>query len=169
MRSKATVRTLLLGLGMLVFTALPAQSQETGRVTGLVTAEDGRVLEGAQVFIEGTRIGALSTLQGRYLLINVPVGEHVVRVDMLGFRSAEATITVAAGGTAQADFTLSETAVLLDEIVVTGIAADVRAKEVGNSIEAVTRADFENKPVFNPEEILQGRAPGVTVTSAVTS
>jgi TonB-linked SusC/RagA family outer membrane protein len=164
MKTPASVRAFVFGLAVaLLFTALPATAQETGRVTGLVTSSSGRVIDGAQVYIEGTRIGALSTNEGRFLLLNVPPGDHVLRVDMIGFRTSEQTITVAAGGTATADFVLSETAVAIDEIVVTGTAAAVRAKEVGNSLEAITSAEFENLPVTNPEDILQGRAPGVTV------
>lgn len=163
MRPTATARASLLGLGMLLLAALPVASQETGRITGMVTASTGRAVDGAQVYIEGSRIGALSTQEGRYLLLNVPPGSYTLKVDMLGFRTATQTVTVAAGETATADFTLSETAVAIDEIVVTGTAADIRAKEVGNSLEAITSQDFENLPVANPEDILQGRAAGVTV------
>ena len=64
---------------------------------------------------------------------------------------------------ATADFSLNETALALDEIVVTGTAAAVRAKEVGNSLDAITSRELQNIPVRNSEDILAGRAPGVTV------
>ena len=164
MKTPVSVRASLLGFAVMLLAALPATAQETGRVTGVVTSTGtGRVIDGAQVYIEGTRIGALSTAEGRYLLLNVPVGEHTVRVDMLGFRAATQQITVSAGGTISADFSLSESAVAIDEIVVTGTAAQVRAREVGNSIEALTSREFENLPVINTAEVLQGRAAGVTV------
>ena len=141
-------------------------AQETGRITGTVTAAATmRPLDGAQVSIEGTGMGALANAQGRYLILNVPAGQHTVRVTMLGFGTTTQTVTVPAGQTVEASFSLSETALALDEIVVTGTAAEVRAKEVGNSLDAVTSREIENLPVTNTQDILGGRAPGVTVMS----
>ena len=148
----------------LVTAAAPAAAQETGRVTGVVrAAETQRPLSGAQVYIQGTRIGALTSAEGRYLITNVPVGTHEVRVTLLGYSESATTVSVGAGQTATADFTVTETAVSLEGIVVTGTAAEVRAREVGNALDAVTSREFQNIPVTNPENILAGRIPGLTV------
>jgi TonB-linked SusC/RagA family outer membrane protein len=122
-----------------------------------------RPVEGAQVSIEGTGMGGLANAQGRFLLLNVPAGTHTVRVTMIGYGTARQQVTVTGGGVANVEFQLTETALSLDEIVVTGTAAEVRAKEVGNSLDAVTSRDIENIPLRNSEDILAGRAPGVTV------
>jgi TonB-linked SusC/RagA family outer membrane protein len=146
--------------------AAEVAAQETGRITGTVTnAANARPLDGAQVSIDGTTLGALANAQGRYLILNAPAGTHTLRVTMIGFGTERQEVTVTAGGSATADFQLSETALALDEIVVTGTAAEVRAKEVGNSLDAVTSREIENVPVRNPEDILAGRAPGVTIMS----
>ena len=168
MKPRATVR---MALGLACTFALsaallvqPLSAQETGRITGQVTsAQNMRPLDGAQVSIEGTGMGGLANAQGRYLLLNVPAGTYTVRVTMIGFGSARQQVTVAAGQVATVDFSLTETALALDEIVVTGTAAEVRAKEVGNSLDAVTSREIENIPLRNSEDILAGRAPGVTV------
>lgn len=151
-------------LALLCALALPASGQETGRITGTVTsAQNMRPLEGAQVSIEGTGLGGLANAQGRYLLLNVPAGSYSVRVTLIGHGTIRQDVTVVAGEVATVNFALSETALALDEIVVTGTAAEVRAKEVGNSLDAVTSRDIVNAPVRNSEDILAGRAPGVTV------
>lgn len=143
-----------------------AVAQDTGRITGVVTAAGTmRPLDGAQVTIAGTGMGALTNAQGRYLILNVPAGQHTVRVTTLGYSTVDQTTTVQAGGTAEVSFTIEETALALDEIVVTGTAAEVRAKEVGNSLDAVTSRDIENLPVSNTQDILAGRAPGVMIMS----
>jgi TonB-linked SusC/RagA family outer membrane protein len=142
----------------------PVNAQETGRITGQVTsAQNMRPLDGAQVSIEGTGMGGLANGQGRFLLLNVPAGTHTVRVTMIGFGTTRQQVTVVAGQVATADFSLNETALALDELVVTGTAAEVRAKEVGNSLDAVTSREIQNIPLRNSEDILSGRAPGVTV------
>jgi TonB-linked SusC/RagA family outer membrane protein len=166
MHSRATVRGLLSLLALVALTAfgMPLDAQETGRITGtVVSAANMRPLDGAQISIEGTGMGALANAQGRYLVLNVPAGTYTVRVTMIGFATTQQQVTVTAGGTATADFRLTETALALEELVVTGTAAEVRAKEVGNSLDAVTSREIENVPVRNSEDILAGRAPGVTV------
>jgi len=163
MRSPS-VRSLLLLVGALLFIAAPLQAQDTGRITGTIVADGtNRPLSGAQVFLEGTRVGALANAAGRFLLLNVPAGTHTIRVDLIGFTQESQSVTVAAGGSATADFVLTETAISLDEIVVTGTAAEVRAKEIANSLDAVTSRDIEVQPVTSTENILGGRVPGVTV------
>jgi hypothetical protein len=144
---------------------LPATAQETGRVTGQITsAQTMRPLDGAQVSIEGTGMGGLANAQGRYLLLNVAPGTYTIRTTIIGYATARQQVTVVAGEVATVDFQLAETALSLDELVVTGTAAEVRAKEVGNSLDAVTSREIENIPVLrNSEDILAGRAPGVTV------
>ncbi|MGD8322239.1 MAG: TonB-dependent receptor plug domain-containing protein, partial [Gemmatimonadota bacterium] len=168
MRPRATVARALgllpaLALASVVLTQ-PVAAQETGRITGQVTtAQNMRPLDGAQVAIQGTGMGGLANSQGRYLILNVPPGTYTVRVTMIGYGTTQQQVTVVAGQMATADFQLQETALSLDEIVVTGTAAEVRAKEVGNSLDAVTSRELQDIPVRNSEDILQGRAPGVTV------
>jgi TonB-linked SusC/RagA family outer membrane protein len=143
----------------------PARAQETGRIVGRVTsAATMRPLGGAQVFVSNLRIGALTNEDGRFLILNVPVGTHPIRVEIIGYERVGQEVTVTANGTATVDFNLAETAVSLEEIVVTGTAAEVRAREVGNSLDAITSRQIENIPVSNTENILSGRIPGVTVS-----
>jgi TonB-linked SusC/RagA family outer membrane protein len=155
-------------VGLLAFgDAASVAAQQTGTVTGRVLAETtNRPLAGAQVVIEGLRIGVLAGADGRYTIPNVPVGSRSIRVEIIGFAAESETVNVTAGGTATLDFTLRETAVSLEEIVVTGTAAEVRAREVGNALDAITSRDIENVPVTNPENIIGGRIPGVTVVQA---
>jgi TonB-linked SusC/RagA family outer membrane protein len=156
-----------LALALAVLFASDLAAQETGRVTGRVTAAATlQPLTGAQVFVSGLRLGALTNDDGRYVILNVPAGSHTIRVDIIGYGSSEQTVTVTAGGTVTTDFSLAQTAVALEEIVVTGTAAEVRAREVGNSLDAITSRQIENLPVTNPENILGGRIPGVTVVQS---
>jgi TonB-dependent starch-binding outer membrane protein SusC len=148
----------------LAASANQALAQETtGRIQGTIVAEGtNRPLIGAQVLVEGTGIGNLTNETGQYVLNGVPPGQHVLRVQLIGFGGDEQTVTVVAGQTVTADFTLSETAVALDQIVVTGTAAQTRRKEIGNSVATISARSIENVPVTNASDVLAGRAPGVT-------
>jgi TonB-dependent starch-binding outer membrane protein SusC len=151
-------------LAVLLAGAAPLAAQGSGSVQGVVVDQKTRApLVGAQVYVQGTNLGTLTNEEGRYLLLNVPPGAHRVRVQRIGYSMVDQAVTVEAGAAATANFQLAETALALDEIVVTGTAATVRKKEVGNSMEAITAREVRNAPVANSQDVLQGRAPGVTI------
>lgn len=143
--------------------AVPSQAaaQGNGTVVGTVTdAQSNRPLESVQVFIEGTGIGALTNASGRYLLLNVPAGTHPVSARLVGYREATNNVTVSAGDRAVADFTLAQTAIELNEIVVTGAGVATEKRKLGNTIASIDLANLEDAPVQSFSELVQGREPG---------
>ncbi|MBX6362411.1 MAG: TonB-dependent receptor [Gemmatimonadetes bacterium] len=146
-------------------TAAAAQS-EAGRIQGrVVDALSQRPLNGAQVFVEGTGRGTLTDGRGQYVLSGVPAGAVTVRVQMLGYSEQARAVEVRAGQTATADFGMTEAAISLDEVVVTGTAVAARKREVGNSVASINAQQLERTPVQGVQEVLQGRAAGVSVMS----
>lgn len=154
----------LVASAVLLVGAAALEAQELGRITGEVrTSPAARPLEGAQVSLEGTAMGSLTNEQGRYLILNVPPGDYAVRVTMLGYGTERQEVTVRPGSSVVADFNLNVTALALDEIVVTGTAAEVRAKEIGNAVDAISGREIQTMAIRNTEEVLAGRIPGVTM------
>ena len=162
-----TIRLLSRAIALLVLLAAPAApalGQAAGSITGqVIDATTSRPLVGAQIYIPGTGIGGLSNAEGRYLLTNVPPGEHVVRVELLGYGRSDQTLNVAPGQTAQANFDLRRSAIELGEIVVTGAGEATERRRIGNVIETVNTADLLVAPVRTVSEVLQARTPGVVV------
>ena len=142
----------------------PFQVAQTGVVTGQVTdAATGRPLSGAQISIPGTGTGGLSAPDGRFRIANVPARSVEVRAEMIGYATITQTLNVVAGQTHTLDFALSQEALALDEIVVTGTAGQARRREVGNAISQIS-VDNVVEPIASIENLLQGRAPGMRVT-----
>ena len=162
--ARGIVRHSLTGAALLVLAAVPLQAQQqTGRIQGVVLSAGTRTpLVGAQVHIPGTSLGTLTNEQGRYVLANVPAGQTTVRVQVLGYDTQQRPVMVVAEQAVSADFELTETAVALDEIVVTGTAVETRRKEIGNSVASIGSREIENLPVTNAQQVLAGRAAGVT-------
>ncbi|SVC15070.1 uncharacterized protein METZ01_LOCUS267924, partial [marine metagenome] len=134
-----------------------------GSLTGLVTdAASGRAMSAAQVFIAGTGLGSLTNASGRYLIVNVPAGQHTLRVELIGYAASEQTVNVSEGSATAADFQLEEVALALDEIVVTGTAGQARRREVGNTI-AQVKIDEIAEPVAGIGELLQARVTGARI------
>ena len=62
-------------------------SQSSGKIAGTVLNEEGAPLGGANVIIEETSYGSASDENGKYYILDVPVGTHTVRVDYIGYKS----------------------------------------------------------------------------------
>jgi TonB-linked SusC/RagA family outer membrane protein len=143
---------------LLVVPHLGAQ-QVTGRV---VDQRTGQPIPAVQVFIAGSGIGALSQQNGRYLLLNVPAGTHTLTAERIGYRSSTAQVTVAAGQTAVQDFTLTEEALGLDEIIVTGTPGGTQRRAIGNSVAAVAASEItETVAVSTVQDLMGSRTPGL--------
>jgi TonB-linked SusC/RagA family outer membrane protein len=155
--------------GLMLASAVPAAAQSTGTVTGRVLdAATQQPLVGAQISIGGTGLGGLAGNDGTFRIANVPAGTHAVRAQMIGYSSQETRVTIAAGQTATANFTLATSAISLDAIVVTGTSGQGQARRtLGNSMSSVDAAKVtEVTPISNVRQLIQGRTPGVTLTNS---
>ena len=166
---RSTSRSTLFAAALAAALALvpaEAQGQATGTVTGRVT--DGRTgapIEAAQIFLPGLNLGALSGANGRFLIVGVPVGTHQLRAERLGFAAHTQHVNVAAGQPVATDIGLSQQAIGLDEIVVTGEAGAARQREIGNSIASVKMGNLVEPP-RNVQEMLGGRVAGAVITES---
>lgn len=148
----------------LLFAANAGAQQVTGTVTD---EQSGQPLAGVQVFIVGSGVGALTQQDGRYLLQDVPVGTHALRVVQIGYATATQEVTVAADATAVQDFALSLEALGLDEIVVTGTPGGTQRRAIGNTVASVQAGDITEQVEFNDVEGLLGqRVPGLQLSRA---
>ena len=163
-RSARGLTGLVVALVMTVFGASDIAAQNTGTVTGLVRdAVTLSPLAGAQVSIGDTGLGGLVNNVGRFLVLNVPAGQHTMTVQLIGYGESSQTVTVAAGQTATVDFTLREQALSLEGVIVTGTAGQARRREVGNQISAVSSGDIELAAVTDMGDVLQGRVTGIQI------
>jgi hypothetical protein len=98
----ALLVVLLLSLPLSLFAA-------GGTVTGKITdAATNDVLPGANVTIEGTRMGAATGTNGMYSISNVPAGTHTLVVSFMGYKSQKMEVTVQDGAKSVTDFVLEK-------------------------------------------------------------
>ena len=153
--------------GLLLLPASAAAMQAQGIVTGVVTDEDTqRPLVGVQVYVPDSQLGTVTNQDGRYLL-NLPLGEHVLRAEQIGYASIEQSVTVTADQATAVDFALATVALDLEEIVVSVDAVAARRMEFGTDIERFdAAAEVERAAVASMSDLLTGRAAGVDVQMA---
>ena len=138
----------------------------TGTITGRVTAAaSGEPVQGATVRVGNTRLGAATDADGKYRIQNVPEGSQVVTITRIGFARDSQTVTVAAGQTATADFSLHEVAVRLSEVVSIGYETQSR-RDLTGAVASVTAADIKQAPDIQLDQALTGKAPGVTIVTS---
>ena len=130
-------------------------SQKT--ISGVVTdADNNEPLIGANVLIAGSSTGTITDIDGSYSL-DLPAGADAIVVSYAGYTDQEVTV----GDRTVVDVSLSAGA-LLDEIVVVGYGT-VRKRDVTGSVASLKEEDFNQGIIVNPDQLIQGRVPGVNV------
>jgi hypothetical protein len=134
-------------------------TQETGTIVGHV-AEGGtnQPLAGVQMFVAGTNLGTITNREGRYVITNVPAGEHEVRATLIGYSAERRTVTVSPGASAVADFLLRQSAIELEGLVATATGRAQRRREVGSTVATINVEAVNLAPVQTFSQLLQGRA-----------
>lgn len=151
-----------LGAIVVALVALPALAvgQERGSVTGQVVAGDTQQpLQGVDVSIPQLGIGTMTDERGRFLLNNVPFGEHEIQFNYIGYSQATQTITVGAQ-MAPLMITLQVDALRLDELVVIGYGQE-RRRNVAGATASMAQTQVEELPITSVNQALQGRLTGV--------
>ncbi len=137
-------------LALLATTALFAQN----KVTGTVTDDIGPVI-GASVMEKGTSNGAITDLDGNYV-ITVKPGATLV-FSSIGYAMQEIVV----GSQSVINVKLSEDAEFLDEVVVVGYGTMKKSDVAGASVSMKEDA-IKGSIITNLDQSLQGRAAGVT-------
>lgn len=143
---------------MLLFSASVTLAQVT--VSGTVTsATDGATLPGVNILEEGTSSGTSTDSNGQYE-IEVSGPDAVLRFTYIGFVPQEVEV----GDQTTIDVELEQDVETLEDVVVVGYG-EQSAETLTSSISSVSSDDFQNSPSASSDQLLQGRAAGVQVSS----
>ncbi|WP_158826664.1 SusC/RagA family TonB-linked outer membrane protein [Mucilaginibacter lacusdianchii] len=137
---------------------------QTGSITGKVLDEKGETLPGVSVSIVGTTQGGTSDVNGVYRINNVRLGTYTVSAAFVGYTALKKSVTVTTGATVSTNFQLTPESKALNEVVVIGYGTQTR-KDVTGAVTTVTSRDFQKGVITTPEQLIAGKAAGVSVTS----
>lgn len=152
-----------ISLLLFLFSASVAFAQ-SGTLTGTVTdARTGETLPGVNVLITELERGASTNVSGEFSISNIPYDTYNIRVTYIGYESQSRELEIDAE-VVELNIAMAEDLVGMDEVIVTGYTDQSRNKITG-SITTITSKDFELIPVATFEQRLQGRTPGVFITS----
>jgi TonB-linked SusC/RagA family outer membrane protein len=146
---------LILCIIVLATTRLFAQ---THTVTGTVTAkDDGMPVIGASVLVKGTTTGTQTDVRGKYTL-SVPIG-GVLTFSFVGYAPQQVPITDNV-----INVVLLPENLHLGEVVVTGYQTKTRADN-NSAVSIVDPKAIADKPIPGIDNLLQGQAAGVQITT----
>ncbi len=128
-------------------------------VTGKVSDNNGRGLPGVSVSVKGTTRGTNSDADGNYK-IGVPANAVLV-YSFVGFETQNITVA----GKSVVNVTLLEDNKTLNEVVVIGYGTAMK-KDLTGAVNSIGTKDFNKGITTSPEQLLQGRVPGVAITQS---
>lgn len=145
-----------------------AAKAQTNRytITGKVTEDATKApIPGAGVKVQGTNFAVAANSDGTYSLVaNLAPGSYQVSVTFIGYKTSTKQITLGSNNNVTADFTLSQDAMGLDEVIVTGTSQGTTRKQLGSYVSTVKGDDLNRAPSGNALASLQGKTPGAQIS-----
>jgi TonB-dependent starch-binding outer membrane protein SusC len=153
MRKLKSSRLLSL-LVALFFITQSAFSQS--KVTGRVTDGAGKGIPGVTVSIKGTATATQTDENGKFSL--VAPGNAILVLSSVGYTSTEVPIQ----GRSNIETTLGTHEASLNEVVVIGYGT-ARRRDLTGAVSTVTEKNFNKGTYTAPDQLIQGKVPGVQV------
>jgi len=151
----------------LLFLALPAAIlAQSGKITGtLYDADSGETLIGATVGILGTTQGAITDIDGKFLMLNVAPGSYTLQARYIGYATVVVQeVIVRTDLTTTQDFNLAPESFEGEEVVVIARRQTV-IKDITSSEARVSSDEIAKLPVQEVADVIQLQA-GVNVSNS---
>ena len=145
------LKSLVLGT-LLMCSASVIIAQEMRTVSGTVTDETGFGIPGVNVFIQGTTIGTVSDVDGRYSL---EVGDgNVLEFRYIGYNTYTVTVNL---GTDVYNVQLVPDTEKLDEVVVVGYGIQKKS-DLSSAVSTIKAEDANKIAAASPGQMIQGHS-----------
>jgi len=147
--------------------------QRPGTLRGVVRTSDGKPAAFVSVAVPKLGKGANTNEDGSFEIKGVEPGSHLLQVSFVGLQPQQQTVVVTAGQSTTADFTLTESAADLNEVVVTGTSvinlpataskADIAPLDLPQSLGVVTSTVIADQQINRLGDALRN-VSGVSLT-----
>lgn len=121
-------------------------------VNGKVLQSDGQPIEGAFVRVLNTNVGTVTDAAGSFSL-NLAAGKSDILITAIGYADLNKSVTVAAGSNEELSFALAESAIRLDDIVVTAEKEEGDLLRVPYSISALSSRKVNEYRIWNSKDV----------------
>lgn len=128
----------------------------TGKITGVVTdAQTKEPLVGVSVSVEGTNLGAITDQDGKYIILNVPVGTYTLKMTAVGYASLEVSnVRVSVDLATYQDQELSSKATDLGKTIEVRAEVPLVIKDKTTSVNIVSGEELQALPTRGFEQVV---------------
>lgn len=144
---------LLMGAGLFGYSQTPV------KVSGTVTDDNGAPLAAVTVSLKGSKTITTTDADGRFS-IDVPDARGTLLFSSVGYAASQATVN----GPGPLAVRMAAESQSLTGVVVVGYGTQKKSDLTG-SVVSISEKDFKNYAVPNASQLLQGKAPGVFVST----
>ncbi|NQX32882.1 SusC/RagA family TonB-linked outer membrane protein [Pedobacter boryungensis] len=150
---------------LLLFSSASAQTNRYV-ISGKVIEESTKTgIPGAGIKLQGTNFAVAANSDGTYSLVaNLAPGTYQLAATYIGYKTVTKQITLGSTSSLSADFSLSQDAMGLDEVIVTGTSQGTTRKQLGSYVSTVKGDDLNKAPSGNALASLQGKTPGAQIS-----
>jgi len=157
MRKTPIFSSAVTGLLLLFSLTIFAQNKT---VTGSVKDKDGNAVAGASVIVKGSNVGTNTDASGAFSL-SAPQNARTLVVSFVGLAPQEVSIGSGSVDVVMQDATSND----LNEVVVVGYSV-ARKRDITGAVAQVTAKEFNTGQINSPEQLLQGKVPGLQITNS---
>ncbi|NJK96973.1 MAG: SusC/RagA family TonB-linked outer membrane protein [Bacteroidales bacterium] len=139
----------------------PSKALQQQTITGtVVDVTNNEPVIGANIIVEGTTIGVVTDVNGKFS-IDLPKSDAVLVISYIGYNSERVQVN----GQTTLNITLVPDIKKLDEVVVIGYGT-VKKSDLTGSVKGVSVSSMTDVNSLGLDQMLQGNAAGVHVTSS---
>ncbi|MEA1986888.1 MAG: TonB-dependent receptor [Candidatus Marinimicrobia bacterium] len=131
----------------------------TGKIRGVVTdANTGEPLIGCNIMIVGTSLGAASSVDGSFMILNIDPGKYEVMFSMIGYqKTIVKDLNVSIDFTTELDKALNVEVIEGDIVTVIAKKPMIR-KDLTSTTAVVSAEEMENLPVTEVSDVISMQA-----------
>ncbi len=155
--------TKLLLIGFLYFAGMLNAWAQNGSISGTITDDKGETVPGVSITIQGSTVGAVTDLNGKYKIDKLSAGKYKLAISFVGFDTQTKDVTLNENENLTIDSKISESAIGLKEMVVVGYGTTAK-KDLTGAVTSVGAKDFNKGNLATPEQLLTGKVAGVQIT-----
>jgi TonB-dependent SusC/RagA subfamily outer membrane receptor len=146
-------------LAFLLLLSFLSFSQNNFKITGKVTDESGKPLQGVTVQVKGTATATATAEDGSFS-INAPSGKSTLVFTSVGFAEQEIVVS----NRATINVAMVNASAALTDVVVIGYST-IKKKDVTGAVAGINQKDIRSRPVDNAIQAMQGKVAGVDISS----
>ena len=134
-----------------------SQQQKKIKVEGTVSDSRGEALIGVNILVKGNSIGAVTDVDGHFILENVSP-DAILTVSYIGYKTEEFPV----GNKSNLRITLKDDSELLEEVVIVGYGVQKKVNLSG-AVQSVSGEAMASRPINNINTGLQGLVPNLNI------